>query len=226
MPAAIRLSTTSALRRSWPLLSWPSGHCSTAPPMIATSMNRATPVSSRPTSPAYTGNSPQNAPIARPDRPAATVATGAIAYRRRRLNRLITGTSGWRRRVAVTGSTAAQTRIAVSMNMAVALASPSISSSWPSASADRLTTMYSENARLRWAGSGSALSQLSITVYRPTRAMPVAMRSTPQPQGLSHRGCSSTAIAASAAKKANARICPMRPISEGAKKVPMKNPAK
>lgn len=112
------------------------------------------------------------------------------------------------------------------MNIAIALASPSISSTWPSASAERLTTMYSENARLRRAGSGSALSQLSITVYSPTSAMPVAMRSTPQATGCSQRGCSSTAIAARAAKNANARICPMRPISEGAKKVPMKKPAK
>ncbi|MNT04303.1 hypothetical protein D3C72_1388770 [compost metagenome] len=189
-------------------------------------MNSGTPLPCRPTSPAYTGNRPQNAPIASPDRPAATVATGAIAYNRPSVSRVTTGTSGGRRRVAVTGSTAAHTRIAVSMNIASALASPSINSTWPSASAERLITMYSENARLRRAGSGSALSQLSITVYSPTSAMPVAMRSRPQPTGLIHSGCSSTAIAASAAKKANARICPIRPISEGATKVPAKNPAK
>jgi len=70
------------------------------------------------------------------------------------------------------------------------------------------------------------LSQLSITVYSPTSAMPVTMRSTPHNHALSHSGCSSTAIAARAEKKANARICPMRRISEGAKKVPMKKPAK
>lgn len=127
------------------------------------------------------------------------VATGANAYSVFSRRRETCGTSGGIRRVVITGITAAQIRIAVSVNIAGAPASPAVSRIWPSANADRLIAMYTENTRLRRRASGSALSQLSITVYRPTSAAPVTRRSRPQPQAFNQIGCSNTAIAASAA---------------------------
>lgn len=66
------------------------------------------------------------------------VATGASAYSVTSRSRDTCGTSGGISRVVTTGITAAQIRMAVSVNIAGAVASPALSNTWPSASADRL----------------------------------------------------------------------------------------
>ena len=133
---------------------------------------------------------------------------------------------GWARRVSVTGRAEAQIRIATRLKSRKPPSTPRPSSSWPAASAPRFTAMYTVKMRPRRAGSGWALSQLSITVYRPTRAMPVARRRPNQATGFTKIGCISTAMAASPVKKAKVRTWPIRRTSGGARKVPTKNPAK
>src|SRR3546814_1310994 len=108
-------------------------------------------------------------------------------------------------RLAVTGSAARQIRIATTLNGTNCSGSDMPNRAWPSASAPRLTTMYIANTPLRCAGGAVALSQLSITVYRPTSAIPVSIRSAAQAQGESMIACSSTDTAARAAWNAKAR---------------------
>lgn len=67
---------------------------------------------------------------------------------------------------------------------------------------------------------------LSMEVYTPTSISPVTRRSTSQKVTWTNITCRMMQAAAPAAKKAKARICPIRRMSRGHNQVPSMKPAK
>ena len=155
---------------------------------MVTAMNVPMPDRSRPSDAAYTAPMPQNAPSASP---ASTAPAAALGAARQICSRWIFGATvitGGTRRVALTGRIASANRIATTLNSTALRGGCRSSSNWPAASASSDTTMYTPNTRLRCSGAACAFSQLSITVHKPTSAMPVTTRSSIQPTGSIHSG--------------------------------------
>src|SRR5690606_3257829 len=134
-----------------------------------------------------------------PDSSAPVAGAGAAREIEARASRGTWGSCGWVIRLAVTGNAAQQIRMATTVNGMNDAGSDRPNNCCPTASAPRLTAMYTANTWLRLFGGAAALSQLSITVYRPTSAMPVTSRNRPHATGDSRIACSSTADAVSAA---------------------------
>src|SRR5690606_26261613 len=170
----------------------------------------------------YNGANPQNAPIASPDDKAPTTATGAsVRSSAKRICRT-SWITGWAKRVHATGTRLSVTRMLATANNRNEVGSSRRNICCASASAIRLTTMYTANTWPRCAAGVCPFNQLSITVYSITSAAPVITRNNIQNQGSTNTTCSSTELAATAAQIANARIWPTRVITVSARCVPTK----
>ena len=112
---------------------------------------------------------------------------GEASYSLRRLRRGACTGSGSSTGVMVMGRRANENITDTSANGTNPRRSPTRISHWPTASATKLTDMYTANSLPRCSLGASALSQLSTTMYKPTRHMPVTSRSTPQNQGSTQR---------------------------------------
>src|SRR5690242_3918213 len=154
---------------------------------------------------AYTGSRPQNAPIANPDSSAPAPAVGAASNNNPSCSFGVACGCGCACRVSNTGSVAAHTASAITVN-STKDCPPMRSNCCASASEHRFTTMYAANTVPRWLGDDCALSQLSMIAYSPTSTTPVSSRSTSHATGLLPSAYSSTTQAVHAAQNANARM--------------------
>ena len=145
-------------------------------------------------------------PLISPEPMDASAPIGETANRRRMLSAGVSVCTGSAIVVMVVGTSANENKIDAKAKGTKPKRSPAKMSHWPSAIETQLTVMYAANTLPRSSLPATTLSQLSITMYKPTIHSPVVNRRPPQNQGLVHSACNMGSADATEASTAKARI--------------------
>ena len=122
----------------------------------------------------------------RPEANAPLTPSGVVCHKLLMLSRGGSTASGCVTGANVIGSKANDSNTDTMANGKKPTESPTKMSHCPTAKAMKETNRYIENTRPRWSLGAKVLSQLSITMYKPTKQIPVTSRKPPQNHGLIH----------------------------------------
>ena len=145
-------------------------------------------------------------PLIKPDPMDPSAPMGETANNRPMLKAGVSVWTGSAIVVMVVGTKANENKIEVKAKGTKPKRSPARINHCPSAIETQLTVMYAANTRPRSSLPTTTLSQLSITMYKPTMHRPVTKRRPPQNQGSVHSACNMGSADATEASTANARI--------------------